>query len=106
MERLEHKGTEEAAATPESVVADLAAIGDLLTGIEDRLVDASRRVAEADGRLERELDRVMSDVTAAIQELRGDVAAAIADVRRTVDGEVLARIEALEAEVQTLRDAD
>jgi BMFP domain-containing protein YqiC len=102
----------------ERLSRDLAAVGELLAGIEDRLVEASRRVGEADGRLERELDRVHSDVGLAIQTLRDDVAAAIADVRQTVNrelatvpqvadlrDELVGRIEALEAEVRAARDA-
>jgi hypothetical protein len=102
----------------ERLSRDLAAVGELLAGIEDRVVEASRRVGEADGRLERELDRVHSDVDIAIQSLRDDVAAAIADIRATVHrelmmvpliselrDELLGRIEALEAEVRATRDA-
>lgn len=105
------------AARIDRLFEDLAAVGVLLTGIEDRLVDASRRVAEADGRLDRELDGVMSRVSAAIKELRDDVAAAVADVRASVDrelatvpivpdlhDELLGRIEALEAQARS-RDA-
>ena len=106
-------------ALGEQIAEDLAAVGAALGEVEARIAEATRRVAEADGRLDRELERVLSEVGTAIQELRDDVAAAVADVRAGVERELmmvplipdlrqelLGRIEALEAEVRGARDAD
>jgi hypothetical protein len=70
--------------------ADLAAIGALLEGIDDRIQLASRRVAEADGRLDRELSLLREDLAQAVQSLRDDFAAAtaamLAEISERLDG--------------------
>ena len=96
--------------------AQLIALGRVLEGIENRLIEASQRVAEADGRLDREVDRLDNEVMTAIQDLRNDVAATMLDIRGWVErqllglallpelrSELLERIVALETEVQELR---
>ena len=98
---------------------ELTALGAALEGIERRLVDGSRRVAETDGRLERELDLMRDELGSALSTLRDDVAAAIAEIRGTVElrlaeapnsaalGALEARVAALEAATRTpVADSD
>ena len=88
MSRARNTQIAEAESRGARLSEDLAAVGATLAGIEERLIEGSRRVAEADGRLDRELDRVKTEVAAAIMELRNDVAAAIVDIRASVDREL------------------
>lgn len=62
----------------ERIAHDLDALTRVLSGIEERLAKGGARVAEADGRLRRELDGLRSEVDIVILSLRDDVAAALA----------------------------
>src|SRR5688500_266532 len=78
---------------------ELSALGAALERIERRRVAGSLRVAEADGRVERELDLMRDELRSALQNLRDDVAATITEIRDS------ARLEALEARVAALEAA-